>query len=101
MCIRDRSLATLGTLGAFLTPVLLSTGQDSRVAFYLYLIVVNLGILAIAYYKRWRLQEAIAFTATTILSYVWIWDHFHETCLLYTSDAADERSSVDLGGRRI
>ena len=27
-------------------------------------------------------------------------DQFH-TCLLYTSDAADERSSVDLGGRAI
>ena len=27
-------------------------------------------------------------------------EHF-EICLLYTSDAADERSSVDLGGRRI
>ena len=25
----------------------------------------------------------------------------HDACLLYTSDAADERSSVDLGGRRI
>src|SRR5678809_1341713 len=25
----------------------------------------------------------------------WLW-----SCLLYTSDAADERSSVDLGGRR-
>ena len=25
----------------------------------------------------------------------------YERCLLYTSDAADERSSVDLGGRRI
>ena len=24
-----------------------------------------------------------------------------DLCLLYTSDAADERSSVDLGGRRI
>ena len=24
-----------------------------------------------------------------------------DVCLLYTSDAADERSSVDLGGRRI
>ena len=24
-----------------------------------------------------------------------------QACLLYTSDAADERSSVDLGGRRI
>mgnify|MGYP003378175817 CR=1 FL=1 len=28
-------------------------------------------------------------------------DGFYITCLLYTSDAADERSSVDLGGRRI
>ena len=26
---------------------------------------------------------------------------FPYNCLLYTSDAADERSSVDLGGRRI
>ena len=26
---------------------------------------------------------------------------FFHPCLLYTSDAADERSSVDLGGRRI
>ena len=25
----------------------------------------------------------------------------YDNCLLYTSDAADERSSVDLGGRRI
>src|SRR5678815_2587540 len=25
----------------------------------------------------------------------------YKDCLLYTSDAADERSSVDLGGRRI
>ena len=25
----------------------------------------------------------------------------YNRCLLYTSDAADERSSVDLGGRRI
>ena len=28
-------------------------------------------------------------------------DDVGDICLLYTSDAADERSSVDLGGRRI
>ena len=28
-------------------------------------------------------------------------DEYDGGCLLYTSDAADERSSVDLGGRRI
>ena len=31
----------------------------------------------------------------------WTKSHILRTCLLYTSDAADERSSVDLGGRRI
>ena len=38
----------------------------------------------------------------------WLWitiddneAHYLKVCLLYTSDAADERSSVDLGGRRI
>ena len=32
------------------------------------------------------------------LGSAWLW---YGCCLLYTSDAADERSSVDLGGRRI
>ena len=36
-------------------------------------------------------RSPTAFTAAAVAS----------TCLLYTSDAADERSSVDLGGRRI
>ena len=35
---------------------------------------------------------ALAATLTDLYDYI---------CLLYTSDAADERSSVDLGGRRI
>src|SRR5678816_2100358 len=37
-------------------------------------------------------------TAKQAIQYLCV---LHETCLLYTSDAADERSSVDLGGRRI
>ena len=32
---------------------------------------------------------------------VWLCRQCADVCLLYTSDAADERSSVDLGGRRI
>ena len=34
------------------------------------------------------------FTETKVIGQIF-------ACLLYTSDAADERSSVDLGGRRI
>ena len=51
-----------------------------------------------------RGNQAVEVAAMTELIFVivcmvvvWLW----LTCLLYTSDAADERSSVDLGGRRI
>ena len=46
----------------------------------------GLGITSAILWKRSAVQDAGG------------WD---ATCLLYTSDAADERSSVDLGGRRI
>src|SRR5678816_2235928 len=42
---------------------------------------------------RWGLK-IMAQRATIANALIWF-------CLLYTSDAADERSSVDLGGRRI
>ena len=40
-------------------------------------------------------RPVLPFQPIRSISLIW------KTCLLYTSDAADERSSVDLGGRRI
>ena len=48
---------------------------------------------------RWRAKASRAWMAprsASACTAAWAW-----ACLLYTSDAADERSSVDLGGRRI
>src|SRR5678815_4843013 len=42
-------------------------------------------------YLKFRVYPPIPFSVRAM----------YGTCLLYTSDAADERSSVDLGGRRI
>ena len=41
------------------------------------------------------------YAVTSTLIYDSLSNSWSEGCLLYTSDAADERSSVDLGGRRI
>ena len=46
---------------------------------------------------RMRLVEGLAFPDEEIESRL----SYYNSCLLYTSDAADERSSVDVGGRRI
>ena len=50
-----------------------------------------------------RGKEKVTFynNSQDALTYIWIQLDQNQICLLYTSDAADERSSVDLGGRRI
>ena len=61
-------------------------------------------------YKRQAHNEWLNYLATTgsigFLAFIVLISSpflagFSWICLLYTSDAADERSSVDLGGRRI
>ena len=42
----------------------------------------------------------IARQKSTKVEFTWDGEDGSISCLLYTSDAADERSSVDLGGRR-
>ena len=48
--------------------------------------------------KSLQVRQGVALSAATQATYL---VRVQVTCLLYTSDAADERSSVDLGGRRI
>ena len=52
-----------------------------------------------------QFTEAIPITERKLKSFIFnracIDIRWCKGCLLYTSDAADERSSVDLGGRRI
>ena len=52
------------------------------------------------YDKIWVGALIVALLALTV-NYLLLALEDYFTCLLYTSDAADERSSVDLGGRRI
>ena len=51
--------------------------------------------------RRQMQQELRSIQRTTGKTFLFVTHDQEEACLLYTSDAADERSSVDLGGRRI
>ena len=60
-------------------------------------------------YKRQRYDDVVFLAETTLTDRPFFEESYYYLglaqsalgCLLYTSDAADERSSVDLGGRRI
>lgn len=69
-------LSVLGLVGGFLTPVLLSTGQDNQIALMTYMTILNLGILGVAFYKKWDLLTIFGFIFTYMLYGAWYMAHY-------------------------
>jgi uncharacterized membrane protein len=79
-----RSIAVLGLIGGFATPVLLSTGVDRQLALFSYIAFLDAGVLACAYFKRWRVLDHLAFAATTLLFAGWWAVHYEPSKLWRT-----------------
>jgi uncharacterized membrane protein len=65
------ALAALGISGAFLAPVLASTGSGSHVALFSYYVLVNAAILIIAWFRAWRLLNLLGFAFTFVIGSAW------------------------------
>lgn len=77
-------LAIIATIGGFITPFLVSTGQGNYVVLFTYLAVLNAGLIALAYYKRWRALNFIAFVFTQVIYIGWITAKAGTTGFSYT-----------------
>ncbi|WP_419712444.1 DUF2339 domain-containing protein [Pseudomonas sp. NFX224] len=64
-------LASVAALGGFAAPLLASTGSGSHVALFSYFALLNAGILAIAWFKAWRLLNVIGFVGTFGIGFAW------------------------------
>ena len=71
-----QGLAILGLMGGFLTPVLLSTRQDNYLVLFTYMTILNVGILTIAFKKRWTLLQQLGFVLTYLLYVSWYFDKY-------------------------
>jgi uncharacterized membrane protein len=67
-------IAVLGLIGGFLTPILLSTGVDNEPALFTYIALLDLGVLALAYSKRWRSLNYMAFISTVLMFAGWMFE---------------------------
>jgi len=65
-------LGIIATVGGFIAPFLVSNGQDNYVALFTYLSILNAGLIVLAYYKRWRVLNFIAFVFTQVIYIGWI-----------------------------
>ncbi|MDR3403478.1 MAG: DUF2339 domain-containing protein [Chthoniobacter sp.] len=69
-------VAVLGLLGGFLTPLLLSTGQDNPLGLFSYLAALDIGLIAVALRLRWRYLVTLGAAATALLQLAWIATYF-------------------------
>jgi uncharacterized membrane protein len=64
-------VAILGMLGGFLTPILLSTGQDNPLGLFGYIVILDIGLMVVAFNRRWHFLTALAALGTAIMEIGW------------------------------
>jgi len=65
------ALAVFAVLAGFLAPIWLSTGSGNHVALFGYYAVLNTAIVAIAWFRAWRLLNLLGFVFTFGIGTLW------------------------------
>lgn len=75
--LNSRFVAILGWAGGFLTPPLLSTGEDRTLALFVYIALLNSGIALLSYRRRWGFLLSLGAAATLATEAGWTAQFLH------------------------
>lgn len=67
----SQPFAVLSVFGAFLAPLLAAGGAGSHVALFSYYTLVDLGILAMLWFRPWQALAGVGFVTTLLISTWW------------------------------
>ena len=76
-----KELAVLSLIGGFAVPFMVSTGEGNYKVLFTYIAILNIGMLIIAYFKKWNLVTLLAFIFTCVLFSGWSWIGFDDNKL--------------------
>lgn len=65
------AIAIIAVIGGFMSPVLVSTGENSPYALFTYIAILDLVALGAAYFRRWRALELLCFLGTALMLVGW------------------------------
>jgi uncharacterized membrane protein len=65
-------LAILGILGGFASPFMVSSGEGNYVVLFIYILILDCGMLVLAYFKKWNVVNVICYAFTIILFGTWL-----------------------------
>ena len=69
------AIAIMALIGGFLNPLLLRSDRDEYRSFFAYLVVLDVGALALL--KHWRGLSSVAYFGTQILFWLWYGENYH------------------------
>jgi uncharacterized membrane protein len=88
-------IAFLSLLGGYLTPLLLSTGENLPMPLFSYVLVLSVGAMLCAYRRRWRTVNVLAYLGTYALYAGWYERFFRDT--LHAGSGLPEQTPIALG----
>lgn len=77
-------ISALSIFGGFLTPFLLSTGVSNDPGFFVYLAILNLTVLAVAFFKKWHALTQLGFVLTIVNFISWYGTYYSTEKLFFT-----------------
>jgi uncharacterized membrane protein len=87
-------VAFLSLLGGFLTPVLVSTGENRPIALFTYILILGVGAMVCALYRKWRAVNVLAFVGTFVLYTGWF-EKFYRP-VMRTAEGVPEQIAIAL-----
>ncbi|HVQ31190.1 MAG TPA: DUF2339 domain-containing protein, partial [Vicinamibacteria bacterium] len=67
--------AVLGLLGGFATPLMLSTGVDRPFGLFSYILLLDVGVLAVARRQRWASLVRLGLLGTVVIQALWFFKY--------------------------
>ncbi len=73
-----KELAVLAIIGGFATPIMVSSGAGNYKVLFTYIMILDIGMLVLAYFKRWNLVNIVAYASTVLLYAIWLTTTYNE-----------------------
>jgi len=65
-------LAVMTLVGGFATPFMVSTGEGNYAVLFTYILILDVGMLVLSYFKKWTLVHLLAYLFTVLLFGSWL-----------------------------
>ncbi|MHC4131984.1 MAG: DUF2339 domain-containing protein [Planctomycetota bacterium] len=87
-------MAILSLIGGFLTPIIVSTGENLPIPLFTYVVILGTGAMLCSYYCKWRAVNLVAFLGTYLLYTGWFEKFYRHA--MRTSDTIPEQMPIAL-----